>query len=204
MRAIAVREDVRDLILDATESLLVRYGYAKMTMDDLAQEVGVAKGTLYLHFPSKEEVVLSRIDRMVDRLIGELRELAASRREPVPKLRDMLIARVLYRFDNAKQYAQSIDAMLASIRAGLLARRERHFALEASVFTELLEEGKRSGAFAFRDAAATAQSLILATNSLLPAALTVKQLGRRSAVEEKVTNIAMLLIHGLSKGLRKS
>jgi AcrR family transcriptional regulator len=170
-----------------------------MTMDDLAQEVGVAKGTLYLHFPSKEEVVLSRIDRMVDRLIGELREIAASRREPVSKLRDMLIARVLYRFDNAKQYAQSIDAMLASIREGLLARRERHFALEAGVFAELLEEGKRSGAFSFRDAADTAQSLILATNSLLPAALTVKQLGRRSAVEEKVTSIAMLLINGLRR-----
>src|SRR4026209_956183 len=102
MRALAVREDVRDLILDATERLLVRYGYAKMTMDERAQEVGVAKGTLYLHFPSKEEVVLSRVDRMVDRLIGELRELAESRREPVLKLRDMLIARVLYRFDNAK------------------------------------------------------------------------------------------------------
>ena len=95
MRAIAIREDIRDLILDATERLLIRYGYAKMTMDDLAQEVGVAKGTLYLHFPSKEEVVLSRIDRMVDRLIGELREIAASRREPVSKLREMLITRVL-------------------------------------------------------------------------------------------------------------
>lgn len=199
MRAIAVREDVRDLILDAVEPLLVRYGYAKMTMDDLAQEVGVAKGTLYLHFPSKEEVVLSRIDRMVDRLIGELRGIAASRREPAAKLRDMLLARVLYRFDSAKQYAQSIDVMLASIRAGLLARRERHFALEAGVFAELLEEGKRGGAFTFRDAEATAQSLILATNSLLPAALTVKQLGRRSAVEEKVTNIATLIINGLRK-----
>lgn len=199
MRAIAVREDLRDLILDAVERLLIRYGYAKMTMDDLAQEVGVAKGTLYLHFPSKEEVVLSRVDRMVDRLVGELREIAASRREPVSKLREMLITRVLYRFDNAKQYAQSIDAMLASIRAGLLARRERHFALEASVFAELLQEGKRAGAFSFRDAETTAQSLILATNSLLPAGLTVKQLGRRSAVEEKVTNIATLLMNGLRK-----
>ena len=199
MRAIAIREDVRDLILDAAERLLVRFGYSKMTMDDLAREVGVAKGTLYLHFPSKEEVVLSRIDRMVDRLVGELRAIAASRRDPVARLREMLMKRVIYRFDAARQYAESIDEMLASIRAGLLARRERHFALEAGVFAELLQEGKRSGAFSFRDANATAQALILATNSLLPAGLTVKQLGRRNAIEEKVSNIAALLIDGLRK-----
>src|SRR5688572_13914632 len=197
MRAVAIREDVPDLILDATERLLARYGYSKMTMDDLAREVGVAKGTLYLHFPSKEEVVLSRIDRMVDRLAGELRAIAASKRDPAEKLREMLLLRVLYRFDAARGYAQSVDEMLASIRAGLLARRERHFALEASVFAEVLAEGKSSGVFSFRDAAAVAQSLILATNSLLPASLTVKQLGRRSAVEEKVSNVATLLIDGL-------
>lgn len=197
MRAIAVREDVRDLILDATERLLIRFGYTKMTMDDLAREVGVAKGTLYLHFPSKEEVVLSRIDRTVDRLVEELRAIAASERDPDEKLRGMLIARVLYRFDSARGYAQSIDEMLASIRAGLLARREQHFALEAAVFVETLEEGKRAKAFSFRDAKTAAESLLLATNSLLPAGLTVKQLGRRNAVEEKVSNIAALLIDGL-------
>lgn len=199
MKAIAAREDLRDLILDAVERLLVRFGYTKMTMDDLAREVGVAKGTLYLHFPSKEEVVLTRLDRMVDRLLKELRAIATTRREPAARLREMLIARVLYRFDAARHYAESIDGMLASIRAGLLARRERHFALEAEVFAELLEEGRRSGAFHVRDTESVAHALLLATNSLLPAALTVKQLGRRDAVEEKVSNIASLLIDGLRR-----
>lgn len=145
MRAIAVREDIRDLILDATGTLLARFGYARMTMDDLAREVGVAKGTLYLHFPSKKEVVLSRIDRVVERLTGELRRIAASDREPYEKLHAMLVARVLYRFDFARPYAQSFDEMLASIRADLYARREKHFALEARVssIASLLIDGLR-------------------------------------------------------------
>jgi len=54
MKAIAVREDISDLILDAADRLLARYGYKKMTMDDLAQEVGIGKGTIYLHFSTKE------------------------------------------------------------------------------------------------------------------------------------------------------
>jgi len=197
MRAIAIREDIHDLILDAAERLLGRYGYGKMTMDDLAREVGIGKGTLYLHFPGKEEVVLSRLDRMIGRLTAELRAIAASPRDPAAKLREMLVLRVLYRFDAARGYAESIDEMLAAIRPGLLARRERHFAEEAEVFAALLAEGKRGRTFSFRDAGTVAQSLILATNSLLPSSLTVKQLGRRNAVEEKVSHIAALLIDGL-------
>jgi AcrR family transcriptional regulator len=199
MRATAIREDVRDLILDAAERLLGRFGYAKMTMDDLAREVGIGKGTLYLHFPSKEEVVLSRLDRMIDRLTAELQAIAASDRDPAEKLRQMLVARVLFRFDAARGYAESIDEMLASIRPGLLARRERHFAQEAAVFAQLLSDAKRAGVFTFRDAATVAQSLLLATNSLLPSSLTVKQLGHRGSVEEKVSNIAALVLNGLRR-----
>lgn len=197
MRAIAVREDIRDLILDATGTLLARFGYAKMTMDDLAREVGVAKGTLYLHFPSKKEVVLSRIDRMVEHLAGELRRIAASDLDTDAKLHAMLAARVLYRFDFAKPYAQSLDEMLTAIRAELYARREKHFALEARVFADVLE------AAGFRDAETIARSLLLATNALLPGSLTVRQLGRREAVEERVSNIASLLVDGLRYRARR-
>ena len=75
MRAVAVREDIRDLILEAADRLLARYGYKKMTIDDLAQEVGVGKGTIYLHFSSKEEVALSRVDRMLERIKSELTKI---------------------------------------------------------------------------------------------------------------------------------
>jgi AcrR family transcriptional regulator len=40
MRQIAQRQDIRDLILDGVDILLARYGYRKMTMEDLAREVG--------------------------------------------------------------------------------------------------------------------------------------------------------------------
>ena len=47
-----------------------------MTMDNLAQEIGIAKGTLYLHFPSKEALVLAHIDRIVYRLLAKLQMIA--------------------------------------------------------------------------------------------------------------------------------
>jgi AcrR family transcriptional regulator len=61
MRRIAQRDDIRDLILDAVDVLLSRYGYKKMTMDDVAREVGIGKGTIYRYFGSKEELYLAAI-----------------------------------------------------------------------------------------------------------------------------------------------
>src|SRR5215831_10385975 len=99
MRTTLAPADVRDAILDAAERLLARYGYRKMTMDDLACEAGIGKGTTYLHFPSKQEVVLCSIDRIVDRLLEQLRVIAQSNVAPAEKVRQMLRTRVLFRFD---------------------------------------------------------------------------------------------------------
>src|SRR5687768_7411752 len=99
MPAIATRLEIKEAILDATERLLARYGYRKMTIEDIAREVGVGKGTIYLHFSSKEEVVLSHVDRIVDRLKEHLQVIALSSATAAVRLRLMLLTRVLFRFD---------------------------------------------------------------------------------------------------------
>src|SRR5215208_4308110 len=124
MRAVAVREDIRDLILDAADCLLTRYGFKKMTMDDLAQEVGIAKGTIYLHFTSKEEVALARVDRVIADLLKQLAEIADSKETAAERLRKMLMRRVLFRFDSVRPFAGSIDEQLAAIRPALQIRRK--------------------------------------------------------------------------------
>jgi AcrR family transcriptional regulator len=43
-------------ILDAAERLIIRYGYDKTTVSDIAEEAAVSKGAIYLHFDSKEEL----------------------------------------------------------------------------------------------------------------------------------------------------
>src|SRR4051794_37208841 len=157
-----------DLILDAADRLLARYGYRKMTIDDLAREAGIGKGTVYLHFRSKEDVVLSHMERVVDRVIARLRAIAASDAPPAAKLREMLVARVMYRFDSVQHFTESISEVLRDLRASMLQRREGYFEEEAKVLSEVLREGQRAGAFRRHEALATARTLILASNSLLP------------------------------------
>ena len=197
MRAIAVREDISDLILDAADRLLARYGYRKMTMDDIAQEVGIGKGTIYLHFKSKEEIALARVDRIVDRLNERLRGIAHSNGSAVARLRRMLLERVLFRFDSVQHYTESLSDVLAAIRPALLVRHNRHFNEEERVFAALLKEGKSDGEFVFKDIRGTARALLVATNALLPYSLSTRELGKRKDVEAQAAHIAELLIKGL-------
>ncbi|MCF4099604.1 TetR/AcrR family transcriptional regulator [Maritalea mediterranea] len=44
-------------IFDATERLLVKFGYDKTTVADIAREAGISKGAVYLHFSSKDELI---------------------------------------------------------------------------------------------------------------------------------------------------
>jgi AcrR family transcriptional regulator len=197
MRAIATRDDIRDLILDAADRLLARNGYKKMTVEDLAQEVGIGKGTIYLHFPSKEEVVLSHVDRIVERVKAELRRVAAGEGPPPARLRGMLMARVLVRFDGVQHYTESLSDLLAALRPGLLARRRRHFEEEAEIVTEVLRAGQEAGVFALEDAAATAHAMLTATNALLPYSLSARELGRREEVEAAASHVVQLLLEGV-------
>lgn len=191
--------EVREALLDATDRLLARSGYKKMTIDELASEVGIGKGSVYLHFPSKEEIALSHIDRIVERLKKELEIITGQKISAGEKLRRMLLMRVLLRFDSVQHYTQSINDLLSALRPKLLVRRENYFKEEAKIFARVIEEGIADETFAPTDSQKTAETLLLATNSLLPFSLTTKELGERADIEDKTLRLANLLIEGLSK-----
>ena len=189
--------DVRSAILDATDRLLAQHGYKKMTIDDLAAEVGIGKGSVYLHFSSKEEIALSHIDAIIERLKSRLHEIAGKRSSCAKRLKEMLIERVILRFDSVQHYTQSLDDIFAKIRPALLERRKRYFDEEARIFARLVQEGVEKGEFAAMDADDTARALLIATNSLLPYSLTTQELGERREIEKRVSMLADLLLQGL-------
>lgn len=199
MRDSARQKTSKDAILDATDRLLARYGYKKMTIDDLAREVGIGKGSVYLHFESKEEIALSHIDRIIERLKSKTHEIAARKISCDKRIRLMLIERVLFRFDSVQHYSQSLNELLAHLRPRLLERRKRYFEEEARIFAEVLAEGSASGIFDIKNAMETARSLLDATNALLPYSLSAYELGERSDIEKKTNRVADLILKGLIK-----
>jgi len=68
-----------EAILDATNRLLADKGYEAMSMEDIATEVGVAKGSLYKHFESKETLAAAVMIRLLDQTAAALAALPADR-----------------------------------------------------------------------------------------------------------------------------
>jgi AcrR family transcriptional regulator len=199
MKSAVQTKEVREAILDATDDFLATHGYKKMTIDDLAKKVGIGKGSVYLHFSSKEEIALSHIDRIIERLTKELKTIAEKKISPEEKLRRMLLKRVLHRFDSVQNYTQNLNDLLASVRPKLLARRKIYFQTEAEIFAKVIAEGQNSEIFVGGNATDTAEIFLLATNSLLPFNLTARELGKREDIEEKTRRLGNLLLKGLIK-----
>ncbi|HEY0590474.1 MAG TPA: helix-turn-helix domain-containing protein [Thermoanaerobaculia bacterium] len=191
------RETVRAAILDAAERLLGRYGYRKMSVEDIAREAGIGKGTVYLSFPSKEEVVLGTVDRIVDAVCEEMRRIATGRGAAPEKLRAMLLARVLVRFDRVAEYRESLADLLSAIRSSLLERRARHFAQEAAILEGAIRAGQVAGELAPGAPRRLARSLLLATNTFLPYALSPRELGERERLRREAGAVADLLVTAL-------
>jgi len=177
----------RDRILDAADQALAGAGYRRMRIEDLARAAGIAKGTVYLSFPSKAEIALACIDRMADRVLARMKAIARGNGPVEARLRRALVERVLLRFDYARGHSASVDEILAAIRPALLARREVHFAAEARVLAAMLGGP---------GAKETARTMIFATNALLPYSLSVREIGRRAEIARRADRVARLVVRG--------
>jgi AcrR family transcriptional regulator len=188
---------IRSRILDAADRLLARLGFRRMTVGDIAAEAGIGKGSVYLHFDGKQDVALSCIDRMADRVVARLEILAASPAPAAERLRAMLRARVLVRFDYARRHARSIDEKLAVMRQALLERRARHFDGEAALLDRVVDQGRRSGELASAPPR-PGRALVIATNALLPYSLSAREIGQRAALVRRTDEVVGLLLASLA------
>ncbi len=72
------REQRAERILDAAAELMLRWGYNKTTMDDIVRLAGVPKGTIYLHWKTREDLYLALMEREYTRLIQDTQQRIAS------------------------------------------------------------------------------------------------------------------------------
>jgi TetR/AcrR family transcriptional regulator len=77
----------KKIIFDAAIKSFSRNGFHKSTMDEIAETAGVAKGTLYYHFKSKEEIFKFIIHEGLREIENEIRERTEQVENPVDKLR---------------------------------------------------------------------------------------------------------------------
>jgi AcrR family transcriptional regulator len=69
------RQERAERILDAAAELITRWGYSKTTIDDIARKAGVAKGTIYLHWKTREDLFQALMEREDVLLLEDIKRL---------------------------------------------------------------------------------------------------------------------------------
>src|ERR671937_1131436 len=79
------QRDARERIIDSSYQLFSRRGIRDVGVDELIEHAGIAKATLYRHFPSKDDLVLAFLERREELWTRGLVEAGAKSRGPTPK-----------------------------------------------------------------------------------------------------------------------
>ena len=83
MRVVKEAEERKNEILDAADELFGQKGFDGTSTNDILEKVGIARGTLYYHFKSKEDIMDVLIERYNVRLLGAAQQIAADKSIPV-------------------------------------------------------------------------------------------------------------------------
>lgn len=138
--------DKREAILRAAISVFARCGYFNSKVADIAREAGVADGTVYLYFKSKEEILHSIFDRSVEDALGAARKRVARLSDAREKLRHiahMHLERLGADRDLAVVFQVELRGSTKFMEEFSAAGFAEYLALIRSTF----EEGQRAGLF---------------------------------------------------------
>jgi len=136
-RAAEHKTERRAAILAAAEALLLRDPSARFAVDEIARRAGLAKGTVYLYFGSREEVLLAVHDAQMEELFGSLARTLAR-----PKVGAAAVARAVLGFLRQRpeffRLSTSCHGALEASVSSAVARAHRE-----AVAARLLSIGRR-------------------------------------------------------------
>ncbi|WP_310720773.1 TetR/AcrR family transcriptional regulator [Streptomyces lydicus] len=84
------RAERAERILEAAEELLLAWGYGRVTIDEIARRAKVGKGTVYLHWRTKDALLLAVVLKVQSR--GRQRQLARMRADPLEVLPSRVVS----------------------------------------------------------------------------------------------------------------
>src|SRR6202045_415686 len=136
----------RERILAAALKLFAHEPYQAVTMDRVAEAAGVAKGTLYLYFPSKDALYLGVLNDGLDTAYRSYMASADPKLPLVERMRRSIAVTVEF-YDQRRDFLQFFameEPRLSEARTRIIeGSRERGF----NFFASLIEEGIRIGVF---------------------------------------------------------
>ncbi|MBE0618339.1 MAG: TetR family transcriptional regulator, partial [Proteobacteria bacterium] len=131
-------------ILEAAVRAFSRQGYHNCTVAQVAREAGVADGTIYLYFQSKEDLLVSAFRHVLERLFASLDRELAGIRDPLERLR-RLVEMHLELMEGDPDVASFLQFQLRQPDSGVRTAIAGPLGEYARRIETVLEEGKTTG-----------------------------------------------------------
>ncbi|MFO0901536.1 MAG: TetR/AcrR family transcriptional regulator [Pirellulales bacterium] len=139
------RLEKRQAIVDVAARRFAEIGYADCDMAALAKDLGVAKGTLYLYFPSKEELFYACVDAGMQQLQAAVQNAAASQVDPLARISHAVRAYLAF-FEAHPEHVELFIQERASFKhrkqPTFFHYREQIRSRWRSVYLELQQQGR--------------------------------------------------------------
>jgi AcrR family transcriptional regulator len=90
------QEEIKQAVLD----IIYTDGLKNLSTHNLAKRIGMSEGSIFRHFPTKQDIILSIINDVQNDFIGQLRIVSASEEDPEIRLKKFICATIEYLTDN--------------------------------------------------------------------------------------------------------
>ncbi|MBA4494159.1 TetR/AcrR family transcriptional regulator [Paenactinomyces guangxiensis] len=134
-----MRHEKVEVIFQAAVEVFAESGFDQAKMDEIAQAAGVAKGTIYYHFKSKEELFVGLMNEGMEKLSDCVRRGIALKKSPSEQLEALLHAHILFFVKNGKL------AKLLLNEAFGTKERQRQFRTKIREYLNLIESVLQQG-----------------------------------------------------------
>lgn len=191
MRVVKEAAERRNEILDVAEELFVTKGYDKTSTNDILERIGIARGTLYYHFKSKEDILNAMIERINEALIAKVRVIASDTKIPVIDRIVMTIAGLNVESDIGKEIINQVHKP----QNALMHQKMQKNLVEgvAPILAGLLEEGNAQGVFHVKYPAQTVEMFIIYSMTVFDDDYEVQGEGAENRIKAFLYNMEQLL-----------
>jgi len=194
------RSQKRKGLLDAVVSVVARSGIENLTMDNVALEAGVSKGTLYAYFKNKQDLFRAAIDASIAPLVCELKAVLTTGLPPDIRIRNMIQRHLAY-FEENRNFFQILIHDRMAAQARLRRYKSDRYQDWLNATSRVIEEGIRHGLFRAADSNKTAAVLIEANIAIINQRLLCETPG---PVQDDANLLAETFLFGIAaEGYRK-
>lgn len=196
MRVVKEAEERRNEILDVAERLFGTKGFDNTSTNDILNEIGIARGTLYYHFKSKEDILDAMIERMTRQLVAKAKIISEKKELPVLQRLTMMIMALNVDNDLGREVMEQVHRAQNALMHQKM--RERLLAGVNPLVTGLIEEGIEQGSFHTDYPAEVVEMTMLYSNMAFDALSEYSEEERQRKIAAFIYNLERLL--GMEQG----